>query len=90
MNNSQYSKVFSFEETKSEGRMNSKTFLSTFPHNFLLNKTPSNNYYFDSIELDDYKELDSTTHNNDDNLTNNNLNKKAEFMSILGESKEGL
>ena len=47
-------------------------------------------YCFDGVELDDYKELDSTTHNNDDNLTNNNLNTKAEFMSILGESKEGL
>ena len=34
--------------------------------------------------------MDSTTHNNDDNLTNNNLNRKTEFMSILGELKEGL
>ena len=90
MNNSQHSKVWSGEETKSEGRMNAKTVLSTFPHNFQLNKTPSNNLLFWWVELDDFKELDSTTHNNDDNLTNNNLNTKAEFMSILGESKEGL
>ena len=93
--------LLNFEETKSGGRMNAKTFLGRFPHNFQLNKIPSNNLviefsmidigdYFDGIELDNNIELDSATHNNDDNLTNNNANTKAEFMSIFGEAKEGL
>ena len=90
MNNSQHSKVFSFEKTKTEGRINSKIFLNTFPHNFQLNKNLQIIYYFDGIESDDYIEIDSANHNNDDNLTNNNLNTKAEFTSIFREAKDGI
>ena len=55
-----------------------------------MNKNLQIIYYFDGIESDDYIEIDSGNHNNDDNLRNNNLNTKAEFTPIFREVKDGI
>ena len=44
--------LLNFEETKSGGRMNAKTFLGRFPHNFQLNKIPSNNLVIEFSMID--------------------------------------